>query len=197
MCISLKFRIFAISFQQLPHSVIDWGTIKNIITNNDSNAYDILDALCISIFACDYYFSTSYCLLLWCCLSFIPTIVFRLFGIAYNLNLQFGIKFHFSNIPYSAAVHFQIAVFFEIFFYKTTDYSRGGSRNYGIMEIELRCQKTKVVRQKEGSSRPFVLCLSSLVSEAQNITTLQQHYILGLQTMVGAVAANSQRLTAG
>ena len=116
--ISLKFRIFAISFQQLPHSVIDWGTIKNIITNNDSNAYDILDALCISIFACDYYFSTSYCLLLWCCLSFIPTIVFRLFGIAYNLNLQFGIKFHFSNIPYSAAVHFQIAVFFEIFFYK-------------------------------------------------------------------------------
>ena len=90
--ISLKFRIFAISFQQLPHSVIDWGTIKNIITNNDSNAYDILDALCISIFACDYYFSTSYCLLLWCCLSFIPAIVFRLFGIAYNLNFQFRIR---------------------------------------------------------------------------------------------------------
>ena len=95
-CYSLRmwqiFRIFVLQFQQLPRSVIDWGTIKNIITNNDSNASDILDALCISIFACGYYFSTSYCLLLWCCLSFIPAIVFRLFGIAYNLNFQFRIR---------------------------------------------------------------------------------------------------------
>ena len=29
--ISLKFRIFAISFQQLPRSVIDWGTIEKHI----------------------------------------------------------------------------------------------------------------------------------------------------------------------
>ena len=89
---SKKSCIFALQFQQLPYCVIDWGTIKNVIINNDSNASDILDALCISIFACGYYFSTSYCLLLWCCLSFIPAIVFRLFGIVYNLNLQFRIR---------------------------------------------------------------------------------------------------------
>ena len=120
--ISLKFRTFAISFQQLPHSVIDWGTIKNIITNNDSNAYDILDALCISIFAFGYYFSISYCLLWLCCLSFLPAIVFRQFGIAYNLNLQFRIRYVFPKLRLvKLSTFFLTAVFFEMFFYKTTD----------------------------------------------------------------------------
>ena len=102
--------------------VIDWGTIKNIITNNDSNAYDILDAMCISIFAFGYYFSISYCLLWLCCLSFIPAIVFRQFGIAYNLNLQFRIRYVFPKLRLvKLSTFFLTAVFFEMFFYKTTD----------------------------------------------------------------------------
>ena len=97
--------------------VIDWGIIKNIITNNDSNAYDILDALCISIFAFGYYFSISYCLLWLCCLSFIPAIVFRQFGIAYNLNLQFRIRYVFPKLRLvKLSTFFLTAVFFEMFF---------------------------------------------------------------------------------
>ena len=120
-CYSLRmwqiFRIFVLQFQQLPRSVIDWGTIKNVIVNNDSNASDILDALCISIFAFGYYFSISYCLLWLCCLSFIPAIVFRLFGIAYNLNLQFRIRYVFPKLRLvKLSTFFLTAVFFEMFF---------------------------------------------------------------------------------
>ena len=48
--ISLKFRIFAISFQQLPHSVIDWGTIKNILLSDENNARNIYNTLLVSSF---------------------------------------------------------------------------------------------------------------------------------------------------
>ena len=157
--ISLKFRIFAISFQQLPHSVIDWGTIKNILLSDENNARNIYNTLLVSSFVYNQALLAFISRRLWCSIRYL-TLAFcsRLFCFAFHYRFRSGIKFHFSNIPYSAAVHFQIAVFFDMFFFirqRTTDYSRGGSRNYGIMEIELRCKKTKVVRQKEGSSRNY------------------------------------------
>ena len=48
--ISLKFRIFAISFQQLHCSVIDWGTIKNILLSDENNARNIYNTLFVSSF---------------------------------------------------------------------------------------------------------------------------------------------------
>ena len=117
--ISLKFRTFAISFQQLPHSVIDWGTIKNILLSYENNARNIYNTVLVSSFVYNQALLAFISRWLWCSIRYL-TLAFcsRVFCHTIHNSLQFGIKFHFSNIPYSAAVHFQIAVFFEIFFYK-------------------------------------------------------------------------------
>ena len=70
---------------------------------------------------------------------------------------------------------------------KSRKTKEGGSRLW-LRGATLRL-KTKVVRQKEGGSRPFVLCLLSFVFR-QNFTTLQQHYIL-------RTTDNRQRTTEG
>ena len=123
LCISLKFRIFAISFQQLPHSVIDWGTIKNILLSYENNAHNIYNTVLVSSFVYNQALLAFISRWLWCSIRYL-TLAFcsRVFCHTIHNSLRSGIKFHFSNIPYSAAVHFQIAVFFDMFFYKTTDY---------------------------------------------------------------------------
>ena len=78
---------------------------------------------------------------------------------------------------------------------KTTDNGQrttvGGGSRLWLRGATLRL-KTKVVRQKEGGSRPFAFCLSSFVLclSTKNFTTLQQHYIL-------RTTDNRQRTTEG
>ena len=142
--ISLKFRIFAISFQQLPHSVIDWGTIKNILLSYENNARNIYNTLLVSSFVYNQALLAFISRWLWCSLRYLTLAFYsRLFGHVFHYRFRSGIKFHFSNIPHSAAVHFQIAVFFEMsesfrlrVATPTTDNGQrsSGSWKYGITE---------------------------------------------------------------
>ena len=90
--ISLKFRIFAISFQQLPHSVIDWGTIKNILLSDENNARNIYNTLLVSSFVYNQVLLAFISRRLWCSLRYL-TLAFcsRLFCHAIHNSLQFGI----------------------------------------------------------------------------------------------------------
>ena len=110
LCISLKFRIFAISFQQLPHSVIDWGTIKNILLSDENNARNIYNTLLVSSFVYNQALLAFISRWLWCSLRYL-TLAFcsRLFCHTIHNSLQFGITAGFREL-----------------------------RTYGITEIELR-----------------------------------------------------------
>ena len=90
--ISLKFRIFAISFQQLPHSVIDWGTIKNTLLSDENNARNIYNTLLVSSFIYNQALLAFISRRLWCSIRYL-TLAFcsRLFCHAILNSLQFGI----------------------------------------------------------------------------------------------------------
>ena len=108
--ISLKFRIFVISFQQLPHSVIDWGTIKNILLSYENNARNIYNTLLVSSFVYNQALLAFISRWLWCSLRYLSlAFCSRLFCHTIHNSLQFGITAGFRD-----------------------------SRNYGITEIELR-----------------------------------------------------------
>ena len=105
---------------QLPRSVIDWGTIKNILQSYENNARNIYNALLVSSFIRKQHLLAFISLWLWCSFQYLPTFAFcsRGFGHAFHFGLQFGIT-PFPNKTTQCSFHFQIAVFFEMFFYKT------------------------------------------------------------------------------
>ena len=96
--ISLKFRIFAISFQQLPHSVIDWGTIKNILLSDENNARNIYNTLLVSSFVYNQALLAFISRRLWCSLRHL-TLAFcsQLFWHTIHNSLQFGITDGFAG----------------------------------------------------------------------------------------------------
>ena len=92
MYISLKFRTFAISFQQLPHSVIDWGTIKNTLLSDENNARNIYNTLLVSSFVYNQALLAFISRWLWCSIRYL-TLAFcsRGFNYAFHFGFQFGI----------------------------------------------------------------------------------------------------------
>ena len=90
--ISLKFRIFAISFQQLHCSVIDWETIKNILLSDENNTRNIYNTLLVSSFVYDQALLVFISRRLWCSLRYL-TLAFcsRLFWHIIHNSPQFGI----------------------------------------------------------------------------------------------------------
>ena len=129
--ISLKFRIFAISFQQLPHSVIDWGTIKNILLSNENNARNIYNTLPVSSFVYNQALLAFISRRLWCSLWYL-TLAFcsRLFCHTIHNSLQFGITAEFTelgNYGKLASLRFATA--------RLQDNESGSSRSHGIMEV--------------------------------------------------------------
>ena len=97
--ISLKFRIFAISFQQLPHSVIDWGTIKNILLSYGNNARNIYNILFISGFIYNQALLAFISYWLWCSFRYLTLAFYSwVFGLAFHNSLQFGITAGFTEL---------------------------------------------------------------------------------------------------
>ena len=96
--ISLKFRIFAISFQQLPHSVIDWGTIKNTLLSDENNARNIYNTLLVSSFVYNQALLAFISRRLWCSLRHL-TLAFcsRLFCFAFLYRFRSGIMDGFAG----------------------------------------------------------------------------------------------------
>ena len=90
--ISLKFRIFAISFQQLPHSVIDWGTIKNILLSYENNARNIYNTVLVSSFVYNQALLAFISRRLWCSIRYL-TLAFcsRVFCFAFHYRFRSGI----------------------------------------------------------------------------------------------------------
>ena len=130
--ISLKFRIFAISFQQLPHSVIDWGTIKNILLSYGNNARNIYNTLLVSSFVYNQALLAFIRRRLWCSLRYLTLAFYsRVFGHAFHNSLQFGITAGFTEIDLRFAMPRQ----------RTTDNGVGAVagimelRNYGLVAI--------------------------------------------------------------
>ena len=136
--ISLKFRIFAISFQQLPHSVIDWGTIKNTLLSDENNTRNIYNTLLISSFVYNQALLAFISRRLWCSLRHL-TLAFcsQLFWHTIHNSLQFGITDGFRD-----------------------------SRNYGFTELRklnfalLRQTTRQRVNETTSSAKPLVVLLS-------------------------------------
>ena len=97
--ISLKFRIFAISFQQLHCSVIDWGTIKNILLSDENNARNIYNTLFVSSFIYNQALLAFISRWLWCSLRYLTLAFYsRVFGHAFHFGFQFGITAGFRDL---------------------------------------------------------------------------------------------------
>ena len=97
--ISLKFRIFTISFQQLPHSVIDCETIKNILLSYKNNARNIYNALLVSSFVYNQALLAFISRRLWCSFRYLTLAFYsRVFGHAFHNSLQFGITAGFTEL---------------------------------------------------------------------------------------------------
>ena len=97
--ISLKFRIFAISFQQLPHSVIDWGTIKNILLSYENNARNIYNTLLVSSFVYTQALLAFISRRLWCSFRYLTLAFYsRVFDHTFHFGFQFWITAGFRDL---------------------------------------------------------------------------------------------------
>ena len=125
MYISLKFRIFAISFQQLPHSVIDWGTIKNILLSYKNNARNIYNTVLVSSFVYNQALLAFISRRLWCSIRYL-TLAFcsRVFCHTIHNSLRSGITAGIMELRIYGITEIGLRV-------ATPDYE---GRNYGITD---------------------------------------------------------------
>ena len=99
LCMCRKFCIFAIQFQQLPRSVIDWGTIKNILLSDENNARNIYNTLFVSSFIYNQALLAFISRWLWCSLRYLTLAFYsRVFDHTFHFGFQFGITAGFRDL---------------------------------------------------------------------------------------------------